>query len=67
MMCGREMKVQDLLNYVFDNVSIYREIDLFKFETLYQGNYRDVPSYLLSMEIRTVGAKRNMVDIQILS
>ena len=62
------MRVGDLKNYIFDEVVLYRE------NTEVDGEYVDIhkgfictlPTSILNLEVRTIGAKRKgVVDIRV--
>ncbi len=59
------MKVKYLVAFIFDKVSIYKESGD-EFVTLYDGKYDAIPSNILEMEVRIIGAKRKgIIDIEV--
>lgn len=62
------MRIKDLNDYIFDKISVYKQINIdgIEYETLFNGNLSDIPEEILEMEIRTIGAKRKgIIDIQV--
>jgi hypothetical protein len=60
------MKIKDLLQYVVDDICIYREVEDGLYEGLYKGNAQNVPCDLLEMQVRLVGARKKLcLDIQV--
>lgn len=59
------MKVKELINVTFDKVTIYKVNDD-SFEDIYNGNTASIPSDILEMDVRIIGAsKRRVIDIQV--
>jgi len=61
-----EMKVQDLKNYIWDKVFLYKsEAD--DFVDIYKGYIdNNTPELVLDLEVRSIGARRKgIVDIMV--
>ncbi|AEY66088.1 hypothetical protein [Clostridium sp. BNL1100] len=59
------MKVKELISVIVDKVNIYKTIGE-NFEDIYKGNTNDIPSNILEMKVRIIGAsKKGVLDIQV--
>lgn len=59
------MKIKELTSVIFDKVTIYKANDE-GFEDIYKGNTNSVPSNILEMKVRIIGAsKKGVIDIQV--
>lgn len=59
------MIVKELISVVYDEVIIYKEKND-NFEDIYKGDKYNIPSNILEMKVKIVGAKRKgIVDIQV--
>jgi hypothetical protein len=60
------MKIKDVTPLIFDSVIIYKDKGEGIFEDISQGNTNSIPTNMLEMKIRTIGASRKgVVDIQV--
>lgn len=59
------MKIKELISVIFDKVTIYKANDE-GFENLYKGNTDNIPSSILEMKVRIIGAaKKGIIDIEV--
>lgn len=60
------MLLKELLQYTFDNISLYIEKDIAEYETVFTGNKKDIPEKYLCMNVRGFFAKRiDLIEILI--
>lgn len=63
------MRVETLKDIYFGDVSLYismREHEYATiYETIYEGNFKDVPNELLKLEVLSMGAFGDMLDIHV--
>jgi hypothetical protein len=61
------MKVKDIVSVIFDKVVIYKAKGEGIFEDIYKGDKYDIPSNILEMNIKAIGAlRKGIVDIQVI-
>lgn len=74
--CGKiggisNMKIKDIQKYLMDDVVIYQEVndESGEYVDLYSGNATNIPTNILDMELRVIGAKiqGNILDIQVMN
>jgi len=59
------MKIKELTSVIFDKVTIYKASGE-GFEDIYKGSTNSVPSNILEMRVRIIGAsKKGVIDIQV--
>lgn len=59
------MKVEELTNIIFDKIVIYRSKNG-DYKDIYKGEKDNIPSNILAMNVRAIGAKRRgIVDVQV--
>lgn len=59
------MKIKDLISVIFDKVTIYKANGE-GFEDIYKGNTNSIPTDVLEMDIRSIGASRKgVLDIKV--
>lgn len=59
------MKVKELTSLIFEKVTIYKANGE-NFEDIYKGNTNGIPSNILELEVRIIGASRKgVIDIQV--
>ena len=63
---GKALLLNDIKDYVMDDIAVYRCIGDGVYEDLYSGNAGTIPEELLKEEVRAIGGeKRGVVDIKI--
>lgn len=60
------MLLKELLQYTYDNISLYIEKDIGEYETVFTGNKKDIPEKYLYMNVSGFFAmKKDLIDIGI--
>lgn len=61
---GVDMKVVELVPYIFDQVAIYHESNIN--QDMYKGDIKSVPIKFLEAQVNVIGAQRKgIIDIEI--
>lgn len=60
------MVIKDLINIIYDNIVIYKGDIEYEFVDIYKGTFNEIPSEMLSLNVRSIGAKRKgIIDIHV--
>lgn len=60
------MLLNELLQYTFDNISLYIEKDIAAYETVFTGNKKEIPEKYLCMNVKLFFAsKKDLIEIEI--